>query len=56
VLQWLHDTYQITREEATTEDNYAFQWASQKGHLPVLQWLHDTYQITREEAITMNQT
>jgi len=42
---YVHETYQITREEATTQDNWALRWAAKKGHLPVLQWLHDTYQI-----------
>ena len=51
-LEWIYRLFQLTREEATTQDNLAFRWTSQGGHLPVLQWLHATYQITREEATT----
>ena len=53
-FQWIQDTFQLTREEATTGNNSTFRWAAEEGQLPLLQWLHDTYQITRDEATTWN--
>ena len=53
-LQWICDTFQLTREEATANYNESFRDAARKGHLSVLQWLHATYQTTREEATTLD--
>jgi hypothetical protein len=49
VCKWLHNTFQITREEAVLCNNYAFRCACTCGHLEVCEWLHKTFQLKKEE-------
>ena len=37
-LKWLTDEFKLTRVDARAENNYAFRYAADKGHLQVLQW------------------
>ena len=52
VLKWLNKNFNITDEEAKSENNYAFRWAASKGNLEVLKWLKDTFNMTEKDAKT----
>ena len=36
VLQYLHETFGLTKEDAQADNNDAFRWAASNGHLEVL--------------------
>lgn len=45
VVRWLHNVFNLTRGDATSDNNYALRLACDFGHLAVAQWLYRTFQL-----------
>ena len=54
IAKWLHRTYQISKDEAKMDNNWAFRSACENGHLNVAKWLKRSFQISNDEAKIWN--
>ena len=54
VAKWLYATFNLTAEDARSEDNYALRYSCIWGHLDVAKWLHTTFNLTAEDARSDN--
>ena len=50
LCKWLHETFQITKEEAVVDENFAFEVACVEGNLEIVKWLQETFAFTKEEV------
>ena len=51
VAKWLMSTFQLTREDARTENSGALRLACENGHLETAKWLTATFHLTAEQDL-----
>ena len=50
VLQWLTSTFDLTADDARSNNNWAIRGAIGNGHLEVVQWLISTFNLTVDDV------
>ena len=49
ICKWFFETFEITKKEASKDNNIAFRWACDYGRLDVCKWLCNTFTLTKKE-------